>query len=332
MKHITSVAALTLSASLFGCVTTDFGDFESEDPNEFEGAIAAGSPNASCPALMSVFPVEGPHNIGYDQSCAGGTCAVSCDGSRANSDYGPGGSSGFHHGIDVFAHRGAVLRAVAPGRVVYAKLAANGSNQVKIQDACGWSYFYGHLESFAVRTGDMVVAGQQVGTMGNSGTGGVHLHFNVSPGAYSDDIDPLEMLKATAPTACGGAPTITPPPPAPTPTPTPGCGALAPGEGLGENTMRSSCDGRFLLIMQGDGNLVLYPSMSATATSALWNTRTFGATPTLWMQADGNLVVYHGQGAVWSSRTAGNPGATLEITNAGTLRVRSVSSATLWSN
>lgn len=327
MKPITTVATLTLFASLSGCVTTDFGDFETENP-EPEGSIRAGSPRASCPALMSVFPVEGAHNVGYDSSCAGGTCAVSCDGSRANSDYGPGGSSGFHHGIDVFAHRGAVLRAVAPGRVVYAELAGNGSNQLKIQDACGWSYFYGHLQSFSVKAGDMVVAGQQVGTMGNSGTGGVHLHFNASPGAYSNDIDPLALLTTTAQTACGGAPTVTPP----APTPTPGCGSLAPGEALGENTMRSSCDGRYLLIMQGDGNLVVYPAASVTAASALWNTRTFGATPTLWMQTDGNLVVYHGQRAAWNSGTHGNPGATLEITNDGRLRVRSINNTTLWSN
>ncbi len=325
-------AALTVSTSLVGCITSDFGDF-SEDPSENEGAIAYGAPAASCPALMSVFPVEGAHNIGYDAACGGaGGCPVSCDGSRANSDYGPGGSSGFHHGIDVFAHRGAVLRAVAPGRVVYAKVdSVNGSNEVKIQDACGWSYFYGHLESFAVKTGDMVMAGQQVGTMGNSGTGGVHLHFNASPGAYKDDIDPLQLLKATAPTACGGAPsqptTLPPPPPS-----TPGCGTLAPGEGLGDNTMRASCDGRFILVMQGDGNLVLYPTANVTPTGAVWNSRTFGATPTLWMQTDGNLVVYHGQTAVWNSRTHGNPGATLEITNAGKLRVRSASNATLWTN
>lgn len=328
MKLITATTFL-LHLSLAGCLSSEFGDLDDEDPTETESSLAYGAPTASCPATMSVFPVEGAHNIGYDASCAGGTCAVACDGSRANSDYGARANGGhFHHGIDVFAHRGATLRAVADGRVVYAKVdAGNGSREVKIQDACGWSYFYGHLETFAVQTGDMVQAGQPVGTMGNSGTGGVHLHFNASPAGYSDDIDPLGLLTATSPTACGGSPT---PPPPPVST-TPGCGVLAAGEGLGANTMRASCDGSYLLIVQDDGNVVMYPAANVSPGGAVWNTATFGATPTLWMQDDGNLVVYHGQTPVWSSHTNGHPGASLTIGN-GSLQVRSATGAVLWAS
>lgn len=323
---------LTIAASLLllhstGCIESDWGDLTyDEDPTEGT-VLAYGNPTAWCPAQMSVFPVQGAHNIGYDNSCNDGTCDVSCSGTRANSDYGPD-SDHFHHGIDVFAHRGAILQAVAPGRVIYAlKDPKTGSNQVKIQDACGWSYYYGHLEGFAVQGGQMVVPGQPIGTMGNSGTGGVHLHFNASPSTYEKDIDPLNLLVAAAPTACSGTPGSQPPPPAPTP----GCGRLASGEGLGLNEMRASCDGQYQLVMQGDGNAVLYPASNISAAGATWNSRTFGAVPTLWMQTDGNLVVYHGNRAVWDAHTHGNPGATLSIEN-GALRVISPSGGTLWSS
>jgi len=54
------------------------------------------------------------------------------------------------------------------------------------------------------------------------------------------------------------------------------------------------------LVMQGDGNLVLY-SKSGTA---VWNTQTSGkGASTLRVQEDGNLVVYNGSGATWNSGT-----------------------------
>ncbi|MGF1429088.1 hypothetical protein [Kitasatospora sp. LaBMicrA B282] len=66
------------------------------------------------------------------------------------------------------------------------------------------------------------------------------------------------------------------------------------------------CVGSFQLIMQHDGNLVIY---SNTGTP-LWNSQTYtdpGAYAI--MQGDGNFVVYQGQTAVWNAQTWGHPGA-----------------------
>lgn len=74
--------------------------------------------------------------------------------------------------------------------------------------------------------------------------------------------------------------------------------ALAPGQSL------HSPDGRFVLVMQGDGNLVLYSSIGA-----LWSSRTAGYPGAFAvLQADGNLVVY-GPGHVprFASGTSGGP-------------------------
>jgi len=60
---------------------------------------------------------------------------------------------------------------------------------------------------------------------------------------------------------------------------------------------RSRVPGGDALVMQRDGNLVVYGNGRA-----LWSTRTAGAQAgTLVMQDDGNLVVYRGGRAVWSS-------------------------------
>lgn len=325
MKHAVALVISLLPACLPELPTEGI-DYGAEDPLDDDGRAGLRG-QATCAATMSVFPVIGPHNIGYDGSCNDGTCDVSCTGERANSDYGARSGGGhFHHGIDVFAHRGAELVAVASGHVVYAKLDTNGSNEVKIIDACGWSYFYGHLETFAVATGDDVVAGQLVGTMGSSGTGGVHLHFNASPGAYDQDVDPLELLTSVESSACTGVAVPPEPPPA----------AGSPGTLVGDQVLdtganAASASGNFTLAMQADGNLVLYPTNNQVLGGAVWDARIFGANHQLVMQTDGNLVVYHGNAAVWNTATHGHPGAYAEI-GEGVLRVRAASGAVLWSS
>jgi len=105
-----------------------------------------------------------------------------------------------------------------------------------------------------------------------------------------------------------------PPPPPPPPAPK-ACGGLGAGASLGRGEQVSSCNGRFVLAHQGDGNVVLYDNGRA-----LWTTRTDGrATSSLVMQGDGNLVLYNGGAALWASRTDGHGGATLAVQDDGNL-------------
>jgi hypothetical protein len=276
---------------------------------------------AVCDPTMSVFPIAADHNIGYDHaSCGTGRCEISCPDENANSDWG-----GDHHGIDVFAYYRAPLVAVTDGEVVAVGVPSSTSGlRVRIEDACGWEYYYGHLDEAVVSPGQFVRAGDLLGYMGHTGTASDHLHFNISAwGDYSNDINPFALLDATSPTACGAAP-VEPPAPEPAvgvPTTPAGCGTLPPNTGLPPGGTMKSCDQRFSFVMQQDGNLVLYQRRAARRGGpiALWSSETYGNPGAVaWMQGDGNLVVYAANGRpLWDSQTWGHEGAALAVQDDG---------------
>lgn len=87
-------------------------------------------------------------------------------------------------------------------------------------------------------------------------------------------------------------------------------------EELQRGEFRISQDGRFKLILQQDGNLVLYQ-----VSYAVWNYATHykgvvrGA-----IQTDGNLVLYdYFNRAKWASSTSGRPDTWLNVQNDGNL-------------
>jgi hypothetical protein len=93
---------------------------------------------------------------------------------------------------------------------------------------------------------------------------------------------------------------------------------LTPGQSLFTNGSITSGDGRFRLVMQNDGNLVVYRNSD---NRALWATGTQGSdVHRAVMQTDGNLVLYHVNNApAWASNTAGKPGSFLVMQNDGNL-------------
>jgi hypothetical protein len=97
------------------------------------------------------------------------------------------------------------------------------------------------------------------------------------------------------------------------------CGGMVAGQKLGIGESVSSCDGWFNLIMQTDGNVVLYRNDIAA-----WATGTDGLDGQRFtMQSDGNLVLYSGAGKqLWASNTAGHPGAQLLLQNDGNMVVQ----------
>ena len=107
------------------------------------------------------------------------------------------------------------------------------------------------------------------------------------------------------------------------------CGMLTRTESLGWGDSVKSCDGRFRLTMQTDGNLVLYQG-----STALWNTGTQGTgAQRAIMQNDGNFVVYAANNnAVWHSHTYDNPGAYLAMQNDGNLVVYNSANSYLWAS
>jgi hypothetical protein len=105
------------------------------------------------------------------------------------------------------------------------------------------------------------------------------------------------------------------------------CLALGPGDALGTNQSKGSCDGQYSLAMQGDGNLVLYRSGGP----AVWASCTqSGTTHGAFMQGDGNLVIYATTGALWSTRT-GQANSRLFFESGG-LVMRATNDAVVWTS
>ena len=102
-------------------------------------------------------------------------------------------SSNLHKGIDLSGDRGDPVRAVASGKVVYAGTGVTGYGSlliIKHNDT--YLSAYGHNERLLVSENTSVIAGQQIATMGSSGTDSVKLHFELR--RRGKPVDPLTLL------------------------------------------------------------------------------------------------------------------------------------------
>jgi hypothetical protein len=132
----------------------------------------------------------------------------------------------------------------------------------------------------------------------------------------------LEELRSLARSAGAINPPAANPPAqtAPPPAASAPCGAMSPNVALVPGGSVRSCGGRYLLVHQDDGNVVLYDEPRGRA---LWSTQTHGrATASIVMQDDGNLVLYApGERPLWHSGTHGRPGAWLAVQDDGNVVV-----------
>src|SRR5215831_18907840 len=110
---------------------------------------------------------------------------------------------------------------------------------------------------------------------------------------------------------------------------------LGPGEQLQLNQTLQSANGAYTLVMQGDGDLVLYSGWPQ-APIAHWTSVTAGLPPDqrpvyAEMQADGNFVLYDSsRRAPWASNTAGHPGARITLQDDRNLVLYDATGAALW--
>jgi hypothetical protein len=96
------------------------------------------------------------------------------------------------------------------------------------------------------------------------------------------------------------------------------CGVLAGGQTIEANGEVASCDHNTELVMQGDGNLVLYARHVPVWASGTAGTSASKAV----MQPDGNLLVESAGGTiVWQSNSSGHPGAFVRVQDDGAASV-----------
>lgn len=93
--------------------------------------------------------------------------------------------SGLHNdGINIAAPRGTPVKAAENGVIVYAGNALKGSgNLVLVRHENQWMTAYGHLDSIAVKKGQVVRRGISIGKVGSTGSvSSPQLHFEVRRG------------------------------------------------------------------------------------------------------------------------------------------------------
>ena len=102
-----------------------------------------------------------------------------------------------HDGVDLAGPIGTPIYAAADGVVIDAGYTNSGYGAwVKVRHADGTVTRYGHIDSWTVQTGQRVMAGDQIATIGNRGNStGPHLHFTVLLGG-TNPTDPVPWLAA----------------------------------------------------------------------------------------------------------------------------------------
>ncbi|WP_340677031.1 peptidoglycan DD-metalloendopeptidase family protein [Paraglaciecola sp.] len=96
-------------------------------------------------------------------------------------------------GLDFAGNIGSSILAAADGKVVYTGNALRGfGNLVIIKHSDAYLTAYAHNDQILVKEQQWIKAGQQIATMGKSGTDQVKLHFEVRYKGKS--IDPLKFL------------------------------------------------------------------------------------------------------------------------------------------
>ncbi len=103
------------------------------------------------------------------------------------------GQNAFHKGIDLACAEGTGVLAAQGGAVVQAYRSTSYGTCLSVLHADGSEALYAHLQYAYVRPGEVVKAGQRLGTAGQSGRAtGAHLHFELH--RQGEPCDPADAL------------------------------------------------------------------------------------------------------------------------------------------
>ena len=113
----------------------------------------------------------------------------------------PRGRDRTHAGVDIFAPRGTPVLSATRGIVLSVREGGLGGRQVWVMGPGRERHYYAHLDDWqkGLETGDLVAAGDPLGTVGTTGNARgtpPHLHY----GLYGKKgaLDPLPLLEAYA--------------------------------------------------------------------------------------------------------------------------------------
>ena len=163
---------------------------------------APGSPDTTSgesdePTATTTPPEETPDATPPPPSSSGGACPVAGAVSFSDSwgDARSGGRS--HQGVDMIAARNTPIVAIYSGRIQRLTDGNLSGLAIWLSSNGGDSFFYAHLESFAVSEGQSVSEGEVIGYNGSSGNAPEflpHLHFEYHPGG-GGAVNPYPLVR-----------------------------------------------------------------------------------------------------------------------------------------
>jgi murein DD-endopeptidase MepM/ murein hydrolase activator NlpD len=153
-------------------------------------------PIATTAAVLALAPVVLPKRVDGARLRPPSVPTFPVDGPSEPGD-GFGERPGGHDGVDLLADCGTPLVAMASGTVAEVDTGGAGGNTVVLRGR-HFDDVYMHLERVAVRSGDAVVQGDRLGTVGDTGNAtACHLHLErwERPGWHRGEaVDPAPAL------------------------------------------------------------------------------------------------------------------------------------------
>jgi murein DD-endopeptidase MepM/ murein hydrolase activator NlpD len=90
------------------------------------------------------------------------------------------GGYDFHSGIDISTASGTPVKATADGVVIFSGWSGGSGNLVALEHGLGYSTFYAHNKSIAVKVGQYVKRGEVLAYSGSTGSStGPHSHYEI---------------------------------------------------------------------------------------------------------------------------------------------------------
>ena len=100
-----------------------------------------------------------------------------------------------HHGVDIVSKKGDLIKSAQDGMVVFSGYNQESGNTIIISHPFNYFTVYSHCDSLLVNVRDIVLQGDYIATLGETGEikSGPHLHFEI----WHNDtiIDPRNVIK-----------------------------------------------------------------------------------------------------------------------------------------
>lgn len=197
-RHLDSFLVLSQSSSLQNyskLLLEEISMEKDEAQNEKKAILYTNQQNKKPPITVKQSQKKPLTNISFMLPIEDGKFWVS-------SFYGPrkklNGKWGFHYGIDMAAHRGTLVTAVAKGVIEQAIFVSGYGNTVVIKHDEVYKTRYAHLDEILVTDGQQVMQGELIGKVGDTGYtrkrghDASHLHLELYENGTQ--INPLSLL------------------------------------------------------------------------------------------------------------------------------------------